>query len=32
MATYSNNLAGESPWAEDPGRLKSMVSQRIGHD
>ena len=25
-------LPGESPWAEEPGRLQSMGSQRVGHD
>ena len=25
-------LPGESPWAEEPGRLHSMGSQRVGHD
>ena len=25
-------LPGESPWAEDPGGLQSMGSQRVGHD
>ena len=25
-------LPGESPWTEEPGRLQSIVSQRIGHD
>ena len=25
-------LPGESPWTEDPGRLQSMGSQRVGHD
>ena len=23
---------GESPWAEEPGGLQSMGSQRVGHD
>jgi len=22
----------ENPWTEDPGRLQSMKSQRVGHD
>ena len=22
----------ENPWAEEPGRLQSMGSQRVGHD
>ena len=25
-------LPGESLWIEDPGRLQSMGSQRVGHD
>ena len=25
-------LPGESPWTEEPGRLQSMESQRVGHD
>ena len=25
-------LPGESPWKEEPGGLKSMGSQRAGHD
>ena len=25
-------LPGESPWTEEPGRLLSMVSQRVGHN
>ena len=25
-------LTGESPWAEEPGGLQSMGSQRVGHD
>ena len=24
-------LPGESPWTEEPGGLKSMGSQRVGH-
>ena len=31
MATHSNILAWEIPWTEEPGRLQSMGSQRIGH-
>ena len=23
---------GKIPWREEPGRLQSMVSQRVGHD
>ena len=29
MATHSNILAWEIPWTREPGRLKSMVSQRV---
>ena len=25
-------LPGESPWTEEPGRLWSIGSQRVGHD
>ena len=32
MATHSSILAWEIPWAEKPGRLQSMGSQRIGHN
>ena len=32
MATDSSILAGEIPWTEEPGRLQSMGSQRVGHD
>ena len=32
MATRSGILAWKIPWTEEPGRLKSMVSQRVGHD
>ena len=32
MATYSSILAWEIPWAEEPGGLLSMGSQRVGHD
>ena len=32
MATHSSILAWEIPWTEDPGRLQSMGSQRVGHD
>ena len=31
MATHSSTLAWKIPW-EEPGRLQSMGSQRIGHD
>ena len=32
MATYSITLAWKIPWTEEPGRLQSMGSQRVGHD
>ena len=32
MATDSSILAWDIPWTEEPGGLKSMVSQRVGHD
>ena len=32
MATYSSILAWKIPRMEEPGRLQSMGSQRVGHD
>ena len=32
MATYSSIFAWEVPWTEEPGRLQSSGSQRVGHD
>ena len=32
MATHFSTLAWKIPWTEEPGRLQSMRSQRIGHD
>ena len=32
MATYSSIIACRIPWTEEPGRLQSMGSQRVGHD
>ena len=32
MATHSSTLAWRIPWSEEPGRLQSMESQRVGHD
>ena len=32
MATHSSTLAWKIPWTEEPGRLQSMASQRVGHD
>ena len=31
-ATHSSTLAWKIPWMEEPGRLQSMGSQRVGHD
>ena len=30
MATHSRILAWRIPWTEEPGRLQSMGSQRVG--
>ena len=32
MATHSSTLAWRIPWREQPGRLQSMGSKRVGHD
>ena len=32
MAPYSSTLAWKIPWMEEPGRLQSMGSLRVGHD
>ena len=32
MATHSSILGWKIPWMEEPGRLQSMWSQRVGHD
>ena len=32
MATHSSTLAWKIPWTEEPGRLQSMGSQRVGDD
>ena len=32
MVTHSSILAWKIPWTEEPVRLKSMGSQRVGHD
>ena len=31
MATHSSTLAWKIPWTEEPGRLQSMGSRRVGH-
>ena len=32
MAPHSSTLAWKIPWVEEPGRLQSMGSLRVGHD
>ena len=32
MAIHSSTLAWKIPWTEEPDRLRSMGSQRVGHD
>ena len=32
MAPHSSTLAWKIPWTEEPGRLQSMGSQRVGRD
>ena len=32
MAIRSSTLARKIPWTEEPDRLQSMGSQRVGHD
>ena len=32
MATHSSTLAWKIPWTEEPGRLQSVVLQKVGHD
>ena len=32
MATHSSILAWKIPWTEEPGRLQSTGSKRVGHD
>ena len=32
MAAHSSTLAWRIPWTEEPGRLQSIGSQRVGHD
>ena len=32
METHSSTLAWKIPRTEEPGRLQSMGSQRVGHD
>ena len=32
IATHSHMLAWKIPWTEEPGRLQSKGSKRVGHD
>ena len=32
MATHSSSLMWRIPWTDEPGRLQSTVSQRVGHN
>ena len=32
MAPHSSTLAWKIPWTEEPGRLQSIGSRRVGHD
>ena len=32
MTTHSSILTWTIPWMEEPGRLQSMESQRVGHE
>ena len=32
MAPHSSTVARKIPWMEEPGRLQSMGSLRVGHD
>ena len=32
MAIHSNILAWRIPWTEEPGKLQSMGSQKVGHN
>ena len=32
MAIHSSTVAWKIPWMEEPDRLQSMGSQRVGHD
>ena len=32
IAPHSSTLAWQIPWMEEPGRLQSMASWRVGHD
>ena len=32
MATHFSTLAWKIPWTEEPGKVQSMGSLRVGHD
>ena len=32
MGTHSTILAWKIPWTEEPGRLQSMGSEKVGHN
>ena len=32
MATHCSILTWRNPWTEEPGRLETMGSPRVGHD
>ena len=32
MATHSSTIARKIPWTEEPGRLQSKGSQRVGYN
>ena len=32
MAIYSSTIAWKIPWTDEPDKLQSMGSQRVGHD
>ena len=32
ITIHSSTIAWKIPWMEEPGRLQSMGSQRVGHD
>ena len=32
MAIHSGTIAWKIPWIEEPGRVQSTGSQRVGHD
>ena len=32
IATHSSTLAWRTPWTQEPRRLQSMGSQRVGHN